>query len=499
MNKIKANIRAADASMYKYPYQNLSLVDMEGEIWRFVPDFEEYYMVSNKGRIKSLPREISHRLGKHFISHTTEAQIMKQTISKAYSKLSQKYTCGLTFRASLDRKAYTCKISRVVYEAFIGHIPGKMVIAHKNGNPFDNSPDNLYPMSRKELSRENYEKYKEIINKKQGEFAEITVSQYDLKGNYINTFGSLVQAGEALGINSSNLTNVLNGKRLTAGGYYWQKGDNKTKLDISSLEERLKQIKRESSLKSSKKIIQYSLTGKYMATYNSIKEAVEKTRLSRDAIEDVLKGKRSLNREFIWKYADSFDIIPNRIEVEEYKLPESVIFLKSRKELNLPEFEYPYQDLNLCNMENEVWKEIPGFEGYCMVSNLGRVKALSRFVDRPNRGRVIMKERIIKQGLRKSTRNQRTGRLNQQLYLAIGIDKTMHQMSVARAVYSAFIKPLKDFKDDNIFILHQDLNSLNNKVENLYAATREETAKRNIMEGLLVPYDISKHSRKKRQ
>ncbi|MCL1941935.1 MAG: HNH endonuclease, partial [Candidatus Azobacteroides sp.] len=411
------------------------------------------------------------------ITHTTEEVIMKQSIFKSFAKYRQEYSSyGLTFHCTVGKIVGVRRVSRAVYEAFVEPVPKKMVILHKNDDPFDNSVENLYPATLKEKSKKTHEKNREAINRKQGLTAEVTVSQYDLKGNYINTFNSLTQAGNALGINSSNLTTVLNGKRLSAGGYYWQKGDSKTKLDISLLEERLKQIKRESSLKRSKKIIQYNLTGKYMATYSSIKEAVEKTGLSRDAIEDVLKEKRSLNREFIWKYADSFEVVPNKIYVEKYKLPKPAFIPKSRKELNLPEYEYPYQDINLHNIENEVWKVVPGFEEYCMVSNLGRVKTLPRFVDRPNHGRIVMKERIIKQGLRKF---ERTGTLNKCLYFAIGIDNKMYQMAVARAVYSAFIKPLRDFKDDNIFILHRDLNPLNNRVENLYAATRRETAKRN--------------------
>lgn len=33
-------------------------------------------------------------------------------------------------------------------------------------------------------------------------------------------------------------------------------------------------------------------------------------------------------------------------------------------------------------MENEIWKDIPGFEGLYQVSNLGRVKSLQRVITR---------------------------------------------------------------------------------------------------------------------
>ena len=500
MKKIKAIIQAADASMYKYPYQNLSPVDMAGEIWKPMPEFEEYYMVSNKGRIKSLAREVAHYIGKHFITHTTEEVIMKQSIFKSFAKYRQEYSSyGLTFRCTVGKITEVRRVSRAVYEAFVEPVPNKMVVLHKNDDPFDNSVENLYPATQKELARKVYEKNREAINRKQGLTAEVIVSQYDLEGNYLNTYRNLLQAAEAVEINASSISSVINGKRrLTAGGYYWRRGDSKDKIDTSFKEERMKQIKQINSEMQSRRIVQFDLTGKFIAVHNSIKEAVEKTGLSRDAIGDVLRGKRYLSREYIWKYADSFDEIPDQIKVEEYRLPEPAVVPKSRKELNLPEYEYPYQDLHLSDMENEIWKPVPGLEEYCMVSNKGRVKARTRFVDNTNHGRQVLKERIIRQGLRKLKTNPHTGITAQCLYFAIQFDNNLHQMAVARAVYSAFIKPLRDFGEEQIFILHRDLDALNNRVENLYAATRKETAERNITEGWMVPYDIAKFSKSKK-
>lgn len=48
-------------------------------------------------------------------------------------------------------------------------------------------------------------------------------------------------------------------------------------------------------------------------------------------------------------------------------------------------------------MENEIFKDIPGFEGYYQVSNLGNVKSLERIAIRqPARGNYLVKERILK-------------------------------------------------------------------------------------------------------
>jgi len=50
-------------------------------------------------------------------------------------------------------------------------------------------------------------------------------------------------------------------------------------------------------------------------------------------------------------------------------------------------------------MENEIWKEINGYEGMYQVSNLGRVKSLKRQVTRANGVKPHYPERILRHGL----------------------------------------------------------------------------------------------------
>jgi len=319
MKKSQKIAEAVNASMYPYPYQNLLLADMPGEIWKPMPDYEGYYMVSNKGRIKSLPREKSQFLRGTFRHYTKRERIKKQTVCKNFNSYAQEYKYALSFRTSINRIEVTYRVARTVYKTFVGPVPDKMVILNKNGDPFDNSPENLYPASRKEVSREIYEKNKEVINKIQGIPSEIAVSQYDLEGNYIKTYKSLARAAEAIGvISTSTITEAMkNSRRISAGGYYWREGENKNPLDVSLIKDRIKQLKREASLNHSKKIVQYDLAGKYITTYNSAREASERTGLSINVIRNGLYGKRSSVHKFIWKHADSFDVIPNKIEVEE--------------------------------------------------------------------------------------------------------------------------------------------------------------------------------------
>ena len=104
-------------------------------------------------------------------------------------------------------------------------------------------------------------------------------------------------------------------------------------------------------------------------------------------------------------------------------------------------------------MEEEIWKDIEGFEGLYQVSNLGRVKSLVRPYRRT--------EKIL------------TPTDNGQGYLIVGlrIPGSVKGMLVHRLVMQAF-GPI-DNKDE-MSVNHKDFNTHNNKLENLEWCTHLE-------------------------
>lgn len=48
-------------------------------------------------------------------------------------------------------------------------------------------------------------------------------------------------------------------------------------------------------------------------------------------------------------------------------------------------------------MEDEIWKDIKGYEGLYQVSNLGRIKSLERYVNTNKNYELFIRERILKQ------------------------------------------------------------------------------------------------------
>lgn len=47
----------------------------------------------------------------------------------------------------------------------------------------------------------------------------------------------------------------------------------------------------------------------------------------------------------------------------------------------------------------EIWKDIPNYEGLYQVSNLGNIKSLSKIIERKNGYKLSIKERNIKKWL----------------------------------------------------------------------------------------------------
>lgn len=129
------------------PHQNLSIEDMEGEIWKDIEGFDGYYQISSLGRVKSLSREIYNKRGYFF---KTKSKILKQCVIKYYCYTSISYNGG--------KKAYT--VHRLVAKCFINNKHNKPQVNHKNLNSSDNRIENLEWVS----AREN-ECHKQLKNK----------------------------------------------------------------------------------------------------------------------------------------------------------------------------------------------------------------------------------------------------------------------------------------------------------------------------------------------
>lgn len=110
------------------------------------------------------------------------------------------------------------------------------------------------------------------------------------------------------------------------------------------------------------------------------------------------------------------------------------------------------------NTEEEVWKDVPGYEGYYQASDLGRIRGVTRFVPAGNTKRKI-KGKVISQFE------------NNQGYYRVGLNKngkTQHKY-VHRLVGETFLPNPNRYPTIN----HKDENPKNNRADNLEWCTQE--------------------------
>ena len=113
-----------------------------------------------------------------------------------------------------------------------------------------------------------------------------------------------------------------------------------------------------------------------------------------------------------------------------------------------------YKNLSLEDLPNEEWRDVVGYEGLYQVSNLGRVKSLSRGT---NKNQHTNNTRIMKQHIASSG----------YLSLCFEVDTKKEFLSIHRLVANAFLPNPNNLPCVN----HKDENKLNNKVDNLEFCT----------------------------
>ncbi len=111
---------------------------------------------------------------------------------------------------------------------------------------------------------------------------------------------------------------------------------------------------------------------------------------------------------------------------------------------------------------DEIWADIPGYEGRYQVSTLGRVKSLARFRTTKKKGKTWMKELIM--ALTPKKANGRTRPYVEVRFRNGGLrTEKCKSFLVHRLVANAFIKKLEPGEQvDHINGIHND-----NRVENL--------------------------------
>lgn len=123
------------------------------------------------------------------------------------------------------------------------------------------------------------------------------------------------------------------------------------------------------------------------------------------------------------------------------------------------------------NKQDEIWKDILGYEGSYQVSNFGRVRSLPRLKGSKHGGVTAIKGRILKP-------------LSGRAYLSVFLLSNGKRLNVSihRLVAQAFLSNPSKKEHVN----HIDCNKTNNNASNLEWCTRSENARHAVENGLYV-------------
>lgn len=189
------------------------------EIWKDIKGYEGLYQVSNLGRVKSMAREtpFTNRWGQR-ITRTKKEFIMKdKTTCNGYK--------GICLR---NNGMKWIGIHRLVAIAFIPNPENKPEVDHIDGNKKNNCVDNLRWVTKEENNNNPIRLERclkmftpEVRDKmSKGHFKP--VFQYSLDGEIINTFQSLIEARQYLGVKSNRHLIAALKDRIPYRGYIWR-------------------------------------------------------------------------------------------------------------------------------------------------------------------------------------------------------------------------------------------------------------------------------------
>lgn len=117
---------------------------------------------------------------------------------------------------------------------------------------------------------------------------QFSVGQYDLNGNFVNSYVDTKEAGRAVGVHYQGIRKVINGRGLTYGGFIWS---NQIK----------KKIKVNPKIINDPTISQYDLDGKWIRSFNNPYAASKITGIDNASITHAVNGNVLTAGKFLWQ------------------------------------------------------------------------------------------------------------------------------------------------------------------------------------------------------
>ena len=173
-----------------------------GEIWVDIEGYEGKYKISNKGRVKSLARQVTH----DGITHTLPERIMSawRGTTSLYDRIRlYKYGIGTKF-----------SIHRLVARHFLADWTPDMEVNHLDGNRYNNSADNLEMCTRqRNMEHAIATDLKHDYGEKSVNAKLTNVQAEDIRARYHAGGITLEQLGKEYGVSRQTVSAIIRYKK----------------------------------------------------------------------------------------------------------------------------------------------------------------------------------------------------------------------------------------------------------------------------------------------
>lgn len=187
---------------------------IDRETWKPIPEYENLYEISSKGRVKSCKRVIKYKNG---INHSVKEHMMQPYLSKGYARV----------RLCKNNKHKRFFIHTLVAKAFIQNPCNYPIINHKDGNKLNNEIENLEWCTYSHNNREAYRLGLKTYTEKNREAFKLAkeawckaVWQLDENKNKIKMYVSCYEAERQVGLSRGCIYQAIRNDNKS-GGFYW--------------------------------------------------------------------------------------------------------------------------------------------------------------------------------------------------------------------------------------------------------------------------------------
>lgn len=169
------------------------------EIYKDIKGYEGLYQVSNTGKVKSMNYD-----------NRAIIKVLKPLKKKGYEYIS----------LYKNKKARHHGIHRLVALHFIDNPEDKATVNHKNGVRDENTVENLEWMTVKENVNHGWKVLGRVMS--ENAIKRRKVAQYDLNGNFISNYDSILEAAKDNNVSTAGIGQVCRGQKSKMKGYVWK-------------------------------------------------------------------------------------------------------------------------------------------------------------------------------------------------------------------------------------------------------------------------------------